>query len=136
MNSSRSSSLGQRHREGSTSAFCRIERDLWHRNAEARCLRGDPVRAHCAPQPPFRLLLRLPLRFLEKANMTAATSALSHRLRPMLAAISIGAAAALVSQPALARGPEGIADVAEKVIDAVVNISTSQTIEAKSDGRS
>ena len=68
--------------------------------------------------------------------MTAATSALSHRLRPMLAAISIGAAAALVSQPALARGPEGIADVAEKVIDAVVNISTSQTIEAKGDGHS
>src|SRR6202043_1319462 len=33
-------------------------------------------------------------------------------------------------------GPEGIADVAEKVIDAVVNISTSQTIEAKGgDGR-
>jgi serine protease Do len=33
--------------------------------------------------------------------------------------------------PALARGPDGIADVAEKVIDAVVNISTSQTVEAK-----
>jgi serine protease Do len=66
--------------------------------------------------------------------MTAATSALSHRLRPMLAAISIGAAVVLASQPAFARGPEGIADVAEKVIDAVVNISTSQTIEAKTDG--
>ncbi len=36
--------------------------------------------------------------------------------------------------PALARGPDGIADVAEKVIDAVVNISTSQTIEAKGGG--
>jgi len=68
--------------------------------------------------------------------MTAATSALSHRLRPILAAISIGAATALVSQPAFARGPEGIADVAEKVIDAVVNISTSQTIEAKGDSHS
>jgi serine protease Do len=67
--------------------------------------------------------------------MIAATSALSHRLRPFLAAICLGAVAALTSQPALARGPEGIADVAEKVIDAVVNISTSQTIEAKSDGR-
>jgi serine protease Do len=33
--------------------------------------------------------------------------------------------------PAQARGPDGIADVAEKVIDAVVNISTSQTVEAK-----
>jgi serine protease Do len=67
--------------------------------------------------------------------MTAATLALSHRLRPFLAAICLGAAAALVSVPALARGPEAIADVAEKVIDAVVNISTSQTIEAKGDGR-
>ena len=65
--------------------------------------------------------------------MTAAT--LSYRLRPFLAAICLGATAALVSLPALARGPEGIADVAEKVIDAVVNISTSQTIEAKGDGR-
>jgi serine protease Do len=34
----------------------------------------------------------------------------------------------------LARGPDGIADVAEKVIDAVVNISTSQTVEAKGGG--
>jgi serine protease Do len=67
--------------------------------------------------------------------MTAATFALSHRLRPVLAAICLGASSALVSVPALARGPEGIADVAEKVIDAVVNISTSQTIEAKGDGR-
>ena len=67
--------------------------------------------------------------------MTAATLALSHRLRPFLAAICLGATAALVSAPAFARGPEGIADVAEKVIDAVVNISTSQTIEAKGDGR-
>ncbi len=40
----------------------------------------------------------------------------------------------MVSAPALARGPEGIADVAEKVIDAVVNISTSQTVEAKGGG--
>src|SRR5438132_806180 len=67
--------------------------------------------------------------------MTAATPALSHRLRPFLAAICLGAIGALVSVPALARGPEGIADVAEKVIDAVVNISTSQTVEAKGDGK-
>jgi serine protease Do len=37
-------------------------------------------------------------------------------------------AAPLVSSPAYARGPEVVADVAEKVIDAVVNISTSQTV--------
>ncbi len=68
--------------------------------------------------------------------MIAATSALSHRLRPMVAAVLFGAAGALVSAPALARGPDGIADVAEKVIDAVVNVSTSQTVEAKGgDGR-
>jgi serine protease Do len=67
--------------------------------------------------------------------MTGATPALSHRLRPLMAAMwlsaSIGAASVLTPAPALARGPDGIADVAEKVIDAVVNISTSQTVEAK-----
>jgi serine protease Do len=62
--------------------------------------------------------------------MTGAIPALSHRLRPLLAALCLGAAS-LLSAPALARGPDGIADVAEKVIDAVVNISTSQTVEAK-----
>src|ERR1700676_378658 len=67
--------------------------------------------------------------------MTSAIPALSHRRRPWLAAICLGAATVVsvpvVSPPALARGPDGIADVAEKVIDAVVNISTSQTVEAK-----
>src|ERR1700732_2915252 len=67
--------------------------------------------------------------------MTSAIPALSHRLRPWLAAIWLGTASVLISAPVstqvLARGPDGIADVAEKVIDAVVNISTSQTIEAK-----
>jgi serine protease Do len=70
--------------------------------------------------------------------MTGAIPALSHRLRPLMAAICLGTASVLisapVSTPALARGPDGIADVAEKVIDAVVNISTSQTVEAKSGG--
>jgi serine protease Do len=66
--------------------------------------------------------------------MTVAIPALSRRLRPLLAAICLGATSVLVSAPALARGPDGIADVAEKVIDAVVNISTSQTVEAKAGG--
>src|SRR5712692_11891916 len=70
--------------------------------------------------------------------MTSAIPALSHRLRPWLAAIWLGTASVLisapVSTPALARGPDGIADIAEKVIDAVVNISTSQTVEAKGGG--
>src|ERR1700726_2900 len=66
--------------------------------------------------------------------MTGASPALSDRLRPLLAAICLGATSVLVSPPALARGPDGIADVAEKGIDAVVNISTSQTVEARSGG--
>ncbi|KQZ00073.1 serine protease [Pseudolabrys sp. Root1462] len=37
------------------------------------------------------------------------------------------------AQPAMARGPEGIADVAEQVIDAVVNISTKQTVDLSND---
>ena len=35
------------------------------------------------------------------------------------------------STAALARGPENVSDVAEKVIDAVVNISTSQNVEGR-----
>ncbi|MBS0245641.1 MAG: DegQ family serine endoprotease [Proteobacteria bacterium] len=42
-------------------------------------------------------------------------------------------AAPWFAQPALARGPEGIADVAEQVIDAVVNISTKQTVDLSTD---
>ena len=70
--------------------------------------------------------------------MTGAIPAFCHRLRPLMAAIclgaTLGAASVLTSTPASARGPDGIADVAEKVIDAVVNISTSQTVEAKGGG--
>src|SRR6186713_1714066 len=64
--------------------------------------------------------------------MTAATIAPT-RLRLGLAALAVSAFSAF-GAPAHARGPEGIADVAEKVIDAVVNISTSQTVEAKGGG--
>lgn len=45
------------------------------------------------------------------------------------AAIAVGSL--LLSAPAQARGPEGIADVAETVIDAVVNISTKQTVSVQ-----
>jgi serine protease Do len=55
-----------------------------------------------------------------------------HARQPAFAAL---ATAVLVlpalTSPSDARGPESIADVAEKVIDAVVNISTSQKVEAK-----
>ncbi|HET7252322.1 MAG TPA: trypsin-like peptidase domain-containing protein, partial [Xanthobacteraceae bacterium] len=36
-----------------------------------------------------------------------------------------------LSTASVARGPDGISDVAERVIDAVVNISTSQKVEAR-----
>jgi serine protease Do len=63
--------------------------------------------------------------------MTGARPASSRRLRLMGIAISLTAASLLATAPASARGPDGIADIAEKVIDSVVNISTSQTVEAK-----
>src|SRR3954464_15259047 len=66
--------------------------------------------------------------------MTGARPALSRRLRLFGAAMTIGAASLLASAPAGARGPDGIADIAEKVIDSVVNISTSQSVEAKGGG--
>ena len=66
--------------------------------------------------------------------MTGARPALSRRLRLMGIAISLSAASLLASAPASARGPDGIADIAEKVIDSVVNISTSQNVEAKGGG--
>src|SRR3954451_702383 len=70
-------------------------------------------------------------------DMARLLNILAHSLRqPALSAM----AAALIALPALstptfARGPENIADVAEKVIDAVVNISTSQKVEARGGGR-
>ena len=55
------------------------------------------------------------------------------RARRSVAAIALAATITLSPLAAVAQthGPEGIADVAEKVIDAVVNISTSQMVEAR-----
>src|SRR5262252_6544407 len=47
----------------------------------------------------------------------------------LAAAAAVALAIPLVAAPAQARGPDNIADVAEKVINAVVNISTSQSVE-------
>ncbi|MEH2515574.1 serine protease Do [Bradyrhizobium sp. AZCC 1610] len=66
--------------------------------------------------------------------MTGARPALTSRLRLMGIAISLSAASILATAPVSARGPDGIADIAEKVIDSVVNISTSQNVEAKGGG--
>src|SRR5690348_2760227 len=52
------------------------------------------------------------------------------------AGLTVTAAAAVaflaLTAPAAARGPEGIADVAEQVIDAVVNVSTKQSVDLSS----
>src|SRR5438045_6448969 len=69
--------------------------------------------------------------------MTAAIPGLSHRLRPVLAMICLAAASVLTPAPALARGPDGIADVAEQRSDAVVNMATQHDVEdTGTDGRS
>ena len=52
--------------------------------------------------------------------------------QPALAMLAVAAMALpALSTSAAARGPDTIADVAEKVIDAVVNISTSQKVETR-----
>ena len=52
--------------------------------------------------------------------------------RSALAAVAVSALLIpALTTPSLARGPEGIADIAERVIDAVVNISTSQNVAAR-----
>ena len=57
--------------------------------------------------------------------------------RPALAAVALSALMLPpLTAPASARGPEGIADVAERVIDAVVNISTSQNVASRNQGGS
>ena len=60
---------------------------------------------------------------------------LSRLPRPALALAALATATALAwAGPAAARGPENIADVAEQVIDAVVNVSTSQKVDARIGG--
>jgi serine protease Do len=54
------------------------------------------------------------------------------QVRRAAAVAALGSAiVALPASMAAARGPENVADVAEQVIDAVVNISTSQKVEAR-----
>ena len=66
----------------------------------------------------------------------AGCHAVPRHSRRSVAAIALAATITLSTLSPLAaaaqtRGPDGIADVAEKVIDAVVNISTSQMVEAR-----
>lgn len=69
--------------------------------------------------------------------MSGAFRVSSHHLGSRIAAVCLAGALSLgvlagAPAPADARGPDGIADVAEKVIGAVVNISTSQKVDARS----
>jgi S1-C subfamily serine protease len=48
------------------------------------------------------------------------------RARALAVVATVALTGSALVAPAFARGPENIADVAEKVIDAVVNISTTQ----------
>jgi serine protease Do len=62
--------------------------------------------------------------------MAGTFAPLSSFRRPALAMVAAAAIAFPFAAPAQGRGPDKIADVAEAVIDAVVNISTSQTVVA------
>ncbi len=53
---------------------------------------------------------------------------LSYGLSRLAAAVAVGVIAVSVSVPAAARGPESVADVAAPLLEAVVNISTTQTV--------
>jgi serine protease Do len=62
--------------------------------------------------------------------MGANFSQLTHRRRATLAIFAAAAIAwPVFTAPAAARGPDGISDVAEAVIDSVVNVSTKQTVD-------
>src|SRR5215813_6982960 len=63
----------------------------------------------------------------------AGCHAVPRHSRRSVAAIALAATITLspLAAAAQTRGPDSIADVAEKVIDAVVNISTSQMVEAR-----
>jgi len=54
-----------------------------------------------------------------------------HVRAPALAGVATAMVLLMPAGAAFARGPDGIADVAERVIDAVVNISTSQKVEPR-----
>jgi serine protease Do len=62
---------------------------------------------------------------------TLAQFARQVRRPALVAAATTAMVLPLLSTSSVARGPDNIADVAEKVIDAVVNISTSQKVEAR-----
>src|SRR5579871_5301660 len=70
-------------------------------------------------------------RTVEKTRFRRTLSMLSFRRQAIAAVAALTLITPSLVASAFARGPDGIADVAESVIDAVVNISTSQTVDVK-----
>ena len=68
--------------------------------------------------------------------MTAIVDSLSRFkvARAARGAVAGLAAVVMLAGPALAKGPDSVADIAAGLLDAVVNISTTQTIAATKDG--
>jgi serine protease Do len=62
--------------------------------------------------------------------MVENSSLISFGRRIAMALAAIAAVCAAAAQPASARGPESVSAVAEPLMDAVVNISTSQTVKS------
>jgi serine protease Do len=116
-------------------AFCGVFREC---SAAARTPQKSALASSGAVAPsllPFVDRVSVPADlYLGKQNPMAghARKFARHVRRPALAALTAAAVAvAAFAPPAFARGPDAIADVAESVIDAVVNISTSQAIDSK-----
>ena len=82
---------------------------------------------------PRPLCLRPLYRFVRRDAVLAAFVAAIIVLPLPQAAVAATATAAApaTTAPSAIRGPENIADVAEQVIDAVVNVSTSQKVDAR-----
>jgi len=78
----------------------------------------------CPPQ-------RFPSGEMKAMACPLTTLARISRRRGLSAIAAAAIALPMLATPTFARGPENIADVAEKVIDAVVNISTSQKVDAR-----
>ncbi|SFL39022.1 DegQ family serine endoprotease [Methylobacterium pseudosasicola] len=75
-----------------------------------------------------------PVASAPRASFGRAQAQPRSRARSFMAAILVGAsfATAALPVPAFAKGPASLADLADQVTDAVVNISASTTVEARS----
>jgi serine protease Do len=73
-----------------------------------------------------------------RAVRTPRSRTIRRSLRSALAATALATSVAVsgLATPAFAKGPESLADLADQVTDAVVNISASTTVEARPNTRS